>query len=315
VRQTPASLLTSLFVLNRAVPAGWPDALLPSELIDLLYGLSLVVRTGDGECRGSVSLTPYRDRWFLSDQLFLTLGPQRVVQAPGDDLVMPPHASSLLVLDGMRELEGSVLDAGCGSGFLALNAGPKTGRVAGFDLNPRCVAFAAANSALNSADAAFTVGDLADFSLPLDDRFDHLIFNAPTTPRIDGAEAEVGQSTMESMLHVAAAAVPRLLRPGGTAAIFGLVEVPERLADAEQAVREWLAGESVTDITVTVHDSPLLSVSRRQLRQGRLHGQSLLVYGSGQACHLLDALASRGTAAIDVVTVSFRAVPFSAEGQ
>ena len=134
---------------------------------------------------------------------------------------------------------------------------------------------------MNSPDAAFTAADFGNFTPAPVDRLDHPVFNMPTTPRIDGADAEVGQFTMENVLRAAAVTVPWLLCPGGTESIFGLAEVPEHLADAEQAVREWLAGEPVSDISVTVHDFPFLRVSRRQLRQGDCTGRAFLIAEPG----------------------------------
>ncbi|RAG87120.1 hypothetical protein DN069_03120 [Streptacidiphilus pinicola] len=302
------ALLTSLFVLNRSLPADWLGGALRPELLDLLRELELLDDAGE-LARGRVSLTPWQGRWFLADRLFHSPAPQQLVAATERDLVMPPHASSLLVLDTLQALRGSVLDVGCGTGFLALNTGAGTDRSAGLDLNPRCVAYATANAVLNRRDeVAFTAGDFADHTLTPDRRFDHLVFNAPTLPRIDDEEGdgEFGQSTMEWLLHAAVAMAPRVLRPGGGAHILGIVEVPADRVDAAETVRDWLAGADVTDVTVTAHDSPLLQVTRRQLEQRRLHGNSLLVYGAGQARRLLDSLARRGTAAVEVVTIGFR---------
>ncbi len=307
-QQAEASLLTSLFVLNRSVPDEWVRSTLRRGLLRTLEELALLDR-GSGLCRGRVSLTPYHGQWFLSDQLFRSPGPQELVAVSGDDLVMPPHASSLLLLDTLEGLDGSVLDVGCGTGFLALHAGRRGHRSAGLDLNPRCVAYATANAALNARHTPFSEGDFADHTVRTDHRFDHLVFNAPTLPRIDDevGDGEFGQSTMEGLLSAVVAMAPRVLRPGGRGHVLGIVEVPGDFADAGATVRHWLRGTDVEQITVTPHDSPLLQVSRRQMEQRRLHGNSLLVYGAGQARRLLDSLTRRGVLAVEVVTIGFRA--------
>jgi methylase of polypeptide subunit release factors len=301
----PVSVLTSLFILNRTVPADWVHGALAPELTDLLRDLSLLTRSGE-EYQGTVSITPYRSRFFLSDRLFSSPEPQQVVAASGANLVMPPHASSLLALDTVDRIEDSFLDVGCGGGFLALNAGEKCGRVAGIDLNPRCVSFAAANSTLNSLDATFSVEDFASLSAVGGARFGSLLFNAPTLPRIDPEDGEFGQTTAEQVIRKTAATAPRILRPGGTAFVLTLVEVPEKFGSATDAVHHWLSGTDVRDLTVTEIDTPQLTLTRQQLTDRQLPGQSLLVYGAVHAKRLMSALVERGIGSVGLAMVAIR---------
>lgn len=304
--QAAASVLTSLFVLNRAVPADWVSDALAPQLVTELRELHLLTRSGE-LCHGRVSITPYRDRFFLSDRLFHSPAPQQVVPIAGADLVMPPHASSLLALETVDGIEDhSFLDVGCGTGFLALNAGPKVGHAAGFDLNPRCVAFATANAALNASEARFSVADFATHELAPDERFHNMLFNAPTMPHGEDVLAEFGQTTAEQVIVKTAVVAPRVLRPGGTAYVFGLVEVPERFGSATDTVRHWLAGVTTAEVSVREVDTPLLAITRRQLADRRLNGQSLLAYGREHAQRLMDALVARATAAVQPVVVGIR---------
>ncbi|WP_415952955.1 50S ribosomal protein L11 methyltransferase [Streptomyces sp. KLOTTS4A1] len=302
----PTAVLTSLFLLNRPVPADWVRRALPAELTGLLRELALVERADD-DLRATLSLTPYRSRYFLSDQLFTNPAPQQVVARSVAELVMPPHASSLLALQGVDHLTGSLLDAGCGSGFLALSR-RTDGPAAGFDLNPRAVAFSRANAALNGSAARFeTAGLAADASGPgsllAEGRYDHLVFNSPTVPRIDGDAGEFGQSTARHALTLTADTAGHLLRPGGTAHVLTVIEVPESRS-AEDVVRGWLGDSGPADVTVRELSTPYLSVTPRQLREGRLGGQNLFAEGPAHARRLLAALTARGTHAVVPVLVT-----------
>ncbi|MEV6162548.1 amino acid adenylation domain-containing protein [Streptomyces sp. NPDC052052] len=312
----PTTVLTSLFLLGRPVPETWVRDALPVELVDLLRELTLLERCGD-DFLGTVSITPHRDRYYLSDQLFTTPSPQQVVEREAAQLVMPPHASSLLALDVVDGVKGSLLDAGCGSGFLALSAGPACERVGGFDLNPRGVDFSRANAVLNGSTARFEVADFAAAAgagpggphgrpMPCqataDGLFDHLVFNSPTMPRVDGDAGEFGQSTARDVLRATAAGAPHLLRPGGTAHVLTVVETPGDRT-AEDVVHDWLDDAALTDVTVREIATPYLSITRRQLRDGRLPGQSLLAQGKNHARQLMSALTARGTGAVVPVVV------------
>jgi SAM-dependent methyltransferase len=307
--RSPATVLTWLFVLNRRVPAQWLQAGLDPEFVALLRELNLLVpadREG-GEYHATVSITPYRSRFFLSDQLFVSPAPQRIVPNAGPRLVMPPHASSLIALAAVDRIGDAFLDVGCGSGFLAIGAAARGGRVAGIDANPRCVRLATVNSLLNGVEAHFRVADVASFAPPAADRFGSLLFNTPTLPRARAAgDSEFGQTTADHVIRSMVGAARRILRPGGTAYVQALVEVPARFATAADAVRDWLSDQAVRDISVTEIDAPHLTVTREQLRRGRLPGQSLLAYGAAEAGDLVAALVARGVAAVALVLVGIR---------
>jgi methylase of polypeptide subunit release factors len=299
-----ASVLTSLFILNQTLPAADVTAALPAALLADLRSLDLVSTTGE-RYRGRVSITPYRGQFFLSDQLFRSPAPHVVEPAEGTGLVMPPHTSTLLALSTVDSVEDSFLDIGCGTGFLALNAGRRVNRAAGFDLNPRCVAFATANAALNGSEARFTVADFATHQVEAQERFQAMLFNAPTIPTAQPGLSEIGQTTAEHVLNTTIEVAPRVLRPGGTAYVLGLVEVPQRLATATATVEHWLAGRTV-EATVRELDTPSLTITRRELADRTLNGHSLLAFGRDQAQRLLTVLAERGVAAVVPVIISVR---------
>ncbi|MGC4987354.1 50S ribosomal protein L11 methyltransferase [Streptomyces sp. DT193] len=300
-----ANVLTSLFILNRPLPSNWVRGALDPELVDLLRSTHLLTLTDD-VFRGRVSLTPYRSRYFLSDQLFGNPRPQVLETHAAADLVMPPHASTLIALDTVAAIEDSFLDVGCGSGFLALNADREHGRRAGIDLNPRCVAFASANAELNGEEAVFDVADFATHTLPATKRYGALLFNAPTRPVVDSADGEFGQTTGEHVIRTAAAVTPQLLRPDGTAHVLTLIEVPKRFGTATDIIHHWLADTTTSEVTVTELENPQFSVTARQMRDRKLHAQSVLVHSAAQAEQLVRALEARDVVTVALVRVSLR---------
>jgi SAM-dependent methyltransferase len=301
----PADVLSSLFILNRTVDREYARRVLNPELTNLLLELSFMDSVADGY-QGTVSITPYRSRFFLSDRIFDNSMPLRVNPVQRPDSVMPPHMTSLIALDTIDKLDGAVMDVGCGSGFLALNMAQHCERTAGIDLNPRCIRFARANGMLNGSPAEFSVTDFADLSVPPGERYDYLIFNSPTSPRLGDTDSEFGQITAPQVLRTTAAVAPRVLRPGGTAYVLAVVEIPERLSGASDAVRHWLGDLDAFDVSVAPLDIPQLTITRRQLETRRLHGQSILVHSSAQASQLLDALAARGVGSVQAAMIGIR---------
>ena len=294
-------LLTLIFVLNKAVPPEPVRNAISDELFAVLTRLGLLVRSRRG-WRATVSITPFQSRYFLSDQLFRSDGHQQVTVNDSVDLVMPPHATSLLALRTLGHPSESLLDVGCGSGFLALARAGTATRVSGVDISPRCVRFAQVNAALNNLPGTFIVADFASLSLPESERFGSLVFNTPTRPRIGTQDSELGQTSAQRVVTLAAAAAARLLRPAGTAHVLISVELPRGFASVADAVTHWLAGdpaaEKITELSVAEVDAPLLTITDEQLQKRRLHGQSLLVSSTAEAELLISNLIER-----DVVSV------------
>lgn len=303
----PEFVLTSLFLLNRTVEPASLCRVLPAQLRDVLSALGLLIEDERGY-RASVSITPYRNRYYLSDQIFANPSPRRIATDPPSGAVMPPHLSSLLALDIIEGFSGRVLDIGCGNGFLALSMPDDCERVVGVDLNPRCVAYARANSVVNSAvntvDAEFEIGDFAQLSAGQQDRYDRFVFNAPTLPRIGAEETEFGQMTARQVLRIAVDVARKVLRPGGEAHIIAVVEVAAGLRSAAVAVRQWFADLDVGDFTVREYDAPQLNITERELTLRRLSGRSILVSSSAQARQLLDALANRGIGSVRTAQIT-----------
>ena len=164
--------------------------------------------------------------------------------------------------------------------------------------------------ALNALPGVFSEADLASLSLPVPDRFDSLVFNTPTRPRVGERDSELGQTSAQHLVRLAAAAAPRLLAPAGLAQVLITVELPRSFSSAADAVAHWLAtdpaGERISELSVVELDAPLLAVTPEQIRKRRLHGQSLLVSDATEAELLISGLLERDVAAVVPVMVRMR---------
>ena len=128
----------------------------------------------------------------------------------------------------------SVLDLGCGTGILALIASRSADEVIGVDIDPRAVACAERNAALNGiANVRFLVGHSY---VPVAGRqFDLIISNPPFYP-VDGiahAPVPLCGDPESPLLDALILGLPKHLKPGGQA-LF----VTSSLSDNERV--EWL---------------------------------------------------------------------------
>jgi methylase of polypeptide subunit release factors len=113
--------------------------------------------------------------FFLSDPLFRCYESQgnRPVMTSVPNFVMPPHASSFLLLRQVEPIGGRLVDVGCGSGALGLLLSDHYHSSFGMDVNPRAVAYlkvtSIPGSALGIPSAEIEAGRLQPGSLLVDD--------------------------------------------------------------------------------------------------------------------------------------------------
>ncbi|MEZ5404504.1 MAG: class I SAM-dependent methyltransferase [Bryobacteraceae bacterium] len=164
-------------------------------------------------------------------------------ERPGPDTVLPPGETTALLLDAaLARLppDARVWDLGCGSGTLSLLL---EGGVTGSDVNPRAVALAEWNSAVNGlTHARFRLGSLDE---PVrGDRFD-LIVSQP--PFLAGGSSLFlhGGARGDELARAILELAPRYLTRNGLALIFAdwLLAPGERIEDrlprVDGAMRVW----------------------------------------------------------------------------
>ncbi|MCW6009380.1 methyltransferase domain-containing protein [Micromonospora sp. CPCC 205371] len=283
------SVLARLFLASARVPADQLGRL--GGTFERLLRRTGLVAPVDGDptlVRAAAVITELRGGYFLSDPLFENRGDEFVVH-DGADRCMPPHASSLELLDSLRRPEGarSFLDVGCGSGCQSQLFAAGYQRVAGFDPGPRQVQFARANARLNGFPASYIVDRWETF--PPDDRFDHVAFN---TPSADAAFAFIDDG------------LDRLLAPSGRAQVWLVCERAEPDRDWASAVARRLRRPDRWRIEPTVHSGSPFALAPERLRERRLPAGSLLVDHPGEAAAFLAGLAARRVTEVASLTLT-----------
>jgi SAM-dependent methyltransferase len=168
--QTAQALLARLFLAGMPATRDEVSALLGRDRAEAFRHAGLL--TGDAECLGTVAVTPVGERLIAHDR--------RDAHHPGAAGFVPgPAPATRRFADvAIRRPGARVLDLGCGHGLLALLAAEQGGQVTAADLNPRAVAFAAFNAALNGLDNITCVhGDL--FAPVAGASFDLILANPP----------------------------------------------------------------------------------------------------------------------------------------
>ena len=137
---------------------------------------------------------------------------------------------------------GRVIDLGTGCGLLALIAARTANQVLAVDLNPRGLAFAELNAALNDARNVTTrIVDMYGLDADLHGQFDGVVCHPPhvISPESDQLYCDasgVGDEFMKSVLT----ACSKLLRAGGVAQTLGNL-IDREHAPWRQRLADWLS--------------------------------------------------------------------------
>ncbi|MFC4908299.1 methyltransferase [Actinomadura gamaensis] len=291
---TLPGILAHLFICNAALPSATYEKSVPASLREAFEALHLLVRERDS-VRSLVSLSPFDSMYFLSDPLFRTAN-GAITMTTRRDLVMPPHASSLLLLENVAAMKGRLLDIGCGSGFLALSLADRYDSVIGVDINPRAVAYSRANAVLNGRAATFTLGDLAT-DLRVHPPADHVIFNSPTGPTHRDDDREPGWMAAPTALTTLVERLPSVLAGGGSAQILLIAELPR-----EGPALPLPSGYAATHIRAFPESQ--LAVPENSVTSGRIDPGCLLVRDSADARRLMAHLHANAIRAVHPVLLT-----------
>ncbi|UYP20638.1 methyltransferase [Rhodococcus sp. Z13] len=217
-------------------------ALDPVDLDDAVRA-GLLEPDGDG-IRTALDLRPLDagagSRWVLSD----LDGAMRPAPTRPDHVLGVGQASLSLLQATPTDRVGTVLDLGTGCGVQAIRAADYADTVTATDINPRCLALAAASAALNDTDIEFLEGSWFE---PVAGRtFDRLVANPPfvvSTGDIEHSYRDSGLDLDGASELMISRAVEHL-NPGGTAAMLASwVHIEGK--DWRTRVASWLPSHGV----------------------------------------------------------------------
>ncbi len=171
-RNPKAVALHEFFQIGRAMPRERLEELLTGELVEEVLAADLLEAPG-GELRSRVMITPFRDRFYVSDPLWLQDHAEFVYMGRTSFAV-----SDLLLAAAVgRERRGRLLDVGCGSGILGVAVGDLFEEVIGTDIVDRCLLYARLNAALNDVNGCdFHYSDVYS---DVEGTFDVIVTNPP----------------------------------------------------------------------------------------------------------------------------------------
>lgn len=168
----PLGLLLRLFFLEQAVATGEYEAVLDAALRRDLETTGLVQKA-KGAVSASALLVPVEDKFIAGDR-YAKLAPERDVQHV---LAVNPPARFMANM-AVRKPAGRLLDLCTGNGVFAALLAARADQVVATDINPRAVALARFNLALNQI-GNVTLREGSGFEPVARERFDQIICNPP----------------------------------------------------------------------------------------------------------------------------------------
>jgi len=226
------ALLLRLFLLGVPVSRAAVDELVGRRLRGLLEGAGLLVEHAD-DVHGAARLVPHDELLIASDHA--GAGKGHADHVPG--VHRPSVALAHLTVRGEGE---RALDVGTGNGIQAILLAAHAARVVATDVNPRAVAYAEFNAALNGVENLET--RLGSFFEPVaGEQFDLVVANPPYVVSPESAYlfrdgGLLGDGVSEHVVRTA----PAVLTPGAFASI--LIAWALDPEDPAARPRSWLRG-------------------------------------------------------------------------
>ena len=229
------STFARLFLLGDAVPVERVEEVIGDLDPERLSALGLVARV-DGTMRALVRLVPHGDYYVASD-----LGSEAGADVPFDHVPGIQAPSVTLAKLAVRRHCARALDLGTGCGIQALLAAKHSERVVATDVNPRAVAFAAFNAALNGVEGIeFRLGD--GFAPVKGESFDLIVSNPPyvISPDASYAYRDSDLPADELCRRVVQAAAAHLNEGGFAHVLVSWAHAAD--GDWAEPLRSWVEG-------------------------------------------------------------------------
>lgn len=242
---SPVSTLIRLFIAGVPVPrADVAAALAPSDL-DPWFAIGLIRERPDHALEAVVALAPVTGFYLCAD--FTRRGTLPAPMAP--DCVMGVGRSTLTLAallpkpapDHARPIN-TVLDLGCGCGYLAMLGAARAAHAVGTDINPRAVRLASIGAALSGlTNISFATGSL--FAPVEGRRFDLIVSNPPYVISPESTftfrDAAIEGSGEAFCREVVRAAPPHLADGGVLMMLANWVHIR---GDWRERLASWFAG-------------------------------------------------------------------------
>ena len=263
------AVLLRLFLLGVPVARAHVDEFVGTQLRARLRGAGLLVDQGE-TVHGGARLVPHDELLIASDHAAAAVG--HADHVPG--VHRPSVALAHLTVRGEGE---RALDVGTGNGIQAILLAAHAEHVVATDVNPRALAFARFNAALNGAGNVETRH--GSFFEPVEgERFDLVVANPPyvVSPESAYLFRDGGMRGDEVSEHVVRAA-PDALAPGGFASV--LIAWALDPDDPAERPRRWLHGSGCDALLLhTSTDDPIETAAvwnRDLLDQAQVYAEAL----------------------------------------
>jgi len=263
---TPLGTLIRLFLLGRTVTASDAEKAIAPLPLARLETLGLV-RDSGGEVTAAVRIVPHGQLLVTCDR-----NPELDGGDPQPDYVTGLNAPAVLLASlTVRRPVANALDLGTGNGIQALLAAHHSERVTAVDINPRAVAFARFNAALNGyRNIECAVGDL--FEPVRGRRFDLITCNPPyvISPESEYVYRDSGEPG-DSLCRRISGSLPEHLAEGGFGQLL-ISWVRPAEGDWSEPVRPWFEGRGCDAWLLHYRTEDPLTHAAKWLRPNSLDG-------------------------------------------
>jgi hypothetical protein len=250
----PCDLLIGLFLASEPVALASLERALAPPKIETLVATGLIQVVGS-VASSDLNLFPIGDLVLATDRPGLQLGINPVS-------ALYPETYILSSAIDRSQRHPRTLDLCTGSGVHALLAGSHSDHVLAVDINPRAIAFARFNQALNDLPptVTFAEGDLYD-PCPLDTRYDLIVSNPPYVPSVQHSSSSnwfSGGPSGDDLLSRILAGLDAHLTEDGIAHLYTLfVHHPDVLY--RDKIATWLGDISRWHVTIRAVPFPFTS--------------------------------------------------------